>query len=123
KHMKSEIQIPYRHILCFSHLRWDFVFQRPQHLLSRFAKDTSVYFFEEPIFDALNGPYLSISKKGSKIHIIVPHLPEETEPFHINEMLTMLLDQFLMDVKVSHFAFWYYTPMAYAFTRKYHPKL
>ena len=24
-------------LLCFSHLRWDFVFQRPQHLMSRFA--------------------------------------------------------------------------------------
>ena len=25
-------------LLCLSHLRWDFVFQRPQHLMSRFAR-------------------------------------------------------------------------------------
>jgi len=39
-------------ILCFSHLRWDFVWQRPQHLMSRFARDRRVYFIEEPIFEA-----------------------------------------------------------------------
>lgn len=38
-------------ILCFSHLRWDFVWQRPQHLMSRFARDRRVYFIEEPIFE------------------------------------------------------------------------
>ena len=26
-------------LVCFSHLRWNFVFQRPQHLMSRFAED------------------------------------------------------------------------------------
>lgn len=29
-------------LICFSHLRWDFVFQRPQHLMSRFARDRHV---------------------------------------------------------------------------------
>jgi UDP-galactopyranose mutase len=27
-----------RTLVCFSHLRWNFVFQRPQHLMSRFAE-------------------------------------------------------------------------------------
>ena len=36
-------------LLCFSHLRWDFVFQRPQHLMSRFTREMSVVFWEEPI--------------------------------------------------------------------------
>ena len=40
-----------RPILCFSHLRWDFVWQRPQQLMSRFARDRRVYFIEEPIFE------------------------------------------------------------------------
>jgi hypothetical protein len=35
-------------LLCFSHLRWNFVLQRPQHLLTRAAKDYRVFFFEEP---------------------------------------------------------------------------
>jgi len=121
--MESLTEIPLKHILCFSHLRWDFVFQRPQHLLSRFAEDAIVYFFEEPIFDALNESYLSISKRGKKINIIVPHLKEEIDPQTANATLTTLLDKFLRDVKMDDWAFWYYTPMAYAFTNKYKPKL
>src|SRR5438552_17341569 len=39
-------------LLCFSHLRWDFVWQRPQHLMSRFARDREVFFVEEPEFRA-----------------------------------------------------------------------
>ena len=36
-------------LICFSHLRWDFVTQRPQHLMRRFAADRRVFFWEEPI--------------------------------------------------------------------------
>jgi len=39
-------------LICFSHLRWDFVFQRPQHLMTRFAKGRKVIFWEEPILTA-----------------------------------------------------------------------
>ena len=35
-------------IVCVSHLRWDFVFQRPQHLLSRAAREGRVLYVEEP---------------------------------------------------------------------------
>ncbi len=43
-------------ILCFSHLRWDFVWQRPQQLMTRFARDRRVYFIEEPVFEDAAGP-------------------------------------------------------------------
>jgi UDP-galactopyranose mutase len=36
-------------LLCFSHLRWDFVYQRPNHLMARAAKSRRVFFIEEPI--------------------------------------------------------------------------
>ncbi|TCK85301.1 glycosyltransferase [Albibacterium bauzanense] len=121
--MESLTEIPLKHILCFSHLRWDFVFQRPQHLLSRFASNAIVYFFEEPVFDALNENYLSISKRGKRVNVIVPHLKEEIDPQAVNATLTTLLDKFLLDVKMDDWAFWYYTPMAYAFTNKFKPKL
>lgn len=39
-------------VVCFSHLRWSFVFQRPQHLLSRCARERRVFFVEEPMFSA-----------------------------------------------------------------------
>ena len=31
-------------VICFSHLRWDFVYQRPQHLLTRCAAERRVFF-------------------------------------------------------------------------------
>src|SRR4051794_31097609 len=37
-------------LLVFSHLRWDFVFQRPQHLMTRCARHRTVHFVEEPRF-------------------------------------------------------------------------
>ncbi len=39
-------------LIVFSHLRWNFVFQRPQHLLSRLAQERPVIFVEEPIVNA-----------------------------------------------------------------------
>jgi UDP-galactopyranose mutase len=36
-------------LIVFCHLRWNFVYQRPQHLLSRLARDWRVVFVEEPM--------------------------------------------------------------------------
>ncbi len=49
-------------VFCFSHLRWDFVFQRPQHLMTRFARNGRVFFIEEPTF--IDGPsYIDVSDR------------------------------------------------------------
>src|SRR4051812_43201686 len=67
-------------LLCFSHLRWGFVFQRPNHLLTRFAKHQRVFFIEEPIF--IEGEdRLHIENYSEKLFVVTPHiqqgLPEE----------------------------------------------
>src|SRR5918993_979707 len=49
-------------LVCLSHLRWDFVFQRPQHLMTRAARDFDVLFFEEPVDDSAGAPWLSLSR-------------------------------------------------------------
>lgn len=36
-------------MVVFCHLRWEFVYQRPQHLISRMAKNFKILFVEEPI--------------------------------------------------------------------------
>ena len=62
-------------LICFSHLRWKFVYQRPQHLMSRFAKHRRVFFVEEPLFDA-DLPEMRISVcPDTGVHIVVPALP------------------------------------------------
>ena len=62
-------------LIVFSHLRWDFVYQRPQHLLKRSARDRRVFFVEEPVFD--NGSMcLDVSERENNLKVVVPHLPE-----------------------------------------------
>src|SRR3954454_633133 len=39
-------------VVCLSHLRWDWVWQRPNPLLSRCARSHRVFSVEEPIEDA-----------------------------------------------------------------------
>jgi glycosyltransferase involved in cell wall biosynthesis len=109
-------------LLCFSHLRWDFVYQRPQHLLSKFAQYLTVYFLEEPMFDAEDTAYLEFSKKEN-IMVGVPHLPEGLSEQQNNALLTKLLDQFLQARDLDDFAFWYYSPMPLAFSEKHLPKV
>src|SRR5215213_10529940 len=63
-------------LVCFSHLRWDFVWQRPQHLLSRAAKHYRVLVIEEPAYEAAVTPHMSISHRPGGITIAFPVLPE-----------------------------------------------
>src|SRR5262245_2979127 len=49
-------------IVCFSHLRWNLVLQRPQHLMTRAARTYDVVFFEDPVFDAIRSPRLDIRR-------------------------------------------------------------
>ena len=62
-------------LVCFSHLRWDFVFQRPQHLLTRSAKDRRVFFIEEPVFDQ-GSMRLEVAEREHGVRVVIPHLPE-----------------------------------------------
>src|SRR5437763_10651753 len=60
-------------LVCFSHLRWGFVFQRPNHLLSRFSKHQRVFFIEEPIFN--DGPdKLHIENFNKNLFVITPYI-------------------------------------------------
>lgn len=108
-------------LVVFSHLRWDFVYQRPQHLLSRFAKKRRVYFIEEPHFSNLpNSSYEKFSRDNN-VQVIVPTLPENLSQGEIWEELKMLVDQVLEDEAIDDFTAWYYTPMALPFTRHLNP--
>jgi glycosyltransferase involved in cell wall biosynthesis len=65
-----------RPIIVHSHLRWDFVWQRPQQILSRLAAHAPVLFVEEPIFlDDLSVGRLDISVPFGNVFRALPHLP------------------------------------------------
>jgi UDP-galactopyranose mutase len=103
-------------LLCFSHLRWDFVFQRPQHLLTRFAKRYAVVVWEEPEIRGSDAPRLAVRTDASGVRIVSPHLPEGLSPTARHLWLARLLDRFLAGEPAVAVR-WYYTPMMLAFSR------
>jgi UDP-galactopyranose mutase len=99
-------------LVAYSHLRWKFVWQRPQHLLSRFARKMPVLVVEEPepgagrddlrvrvdhgvtvitpILDGARGEHgFGPIANGHIRQLIAPFVPEGSDP-----------------------TYWYYTPMA-----------
>ena len=110
-------------ILCFSHLRWEFVFQRPQHLLTRFARTAPVVVWEEPI-DAEDGasPSLHIRPAAdcAAVTLVTPRLPHGGSEDERNALLKQLLDGYLAS-NTRRFVAWYYTPMMLPFSRHLDP--
>ncbi len=104
-------------LLCFSHLRWDFVFQRPQHLMTRLAQFSRVVFWEEAV-DSDNGEAHLVFRTDPKSGVIVatPHVPHGMATEQSTSTLRMLLDRFLADQSGDR-VLWYYTPMMLPFTR------
>src|SRR5215212_7524361 len=108
-------------LVCFSHLRWDFVFQRPQHLLTRCAKDRRVFFIEEPVYG--NGSMrLDVREEEGGVHVVVPQLPDGLRSeIAINAVMKEMTRQLFMDHDINEYVFWYYTPMALSFTDHFTP--
>jgi UDP-galactopyranose mutase len=108
-------------LVCFSHLRWDFVYQRPQHLLSRAARTRRVFFIEEPVFDG-GSMYLELSQRDCGVWVGVPHLPEGLQSSVALEAVQRgMIDRLFGERAIRDFVAWYYTPMALSFTRSLHP--
>lgn len=95
-------------VLCFSHLRWGFVFQRPNHLMIRAVRGRRVFYIEEPLFDA-DQAHLHTQVVSPGLLRVVPRLPQhEPDPeARINALLRELCER----EKVMHAIHWYYTPM------------
>jgi UDP-galactopyranose mutase len=107
-------------LLCLSHLRWNFVFQRPQHLLSRFARERRVFFFEEPVYGP-GLPRLEVTQSPEGVWVAVPHLPEGMDEQQVVAAQRMLLDEMMAGHAVTRYVSWYYTPMALPFSRHLSP--
>ncbi len=105
-------------IICFSHLRWNFVYQRPQHLLTRAAAHAKVYFLEEPIYEQHRlAPELKAETQPSGVTVLVPLLPAGTPSASAIALQRMLLDQWMRESRIeNNFYAWYYTPMALSFS-------
>ena len=106
-------------IVCFSHLRWDFVFQRPQHLMTRFARTRTVVVFEEPV-PAQSGMAMGVDLRrcaASGVVVATPRLPEGLDGACRTAVLRQLLDEVLAGQSIEHPVLWYYTPMMLPLSR------
>lgn len=108
-------------VICFSHLRWDFVYQRPQHLMSRFGKERRVFFIEEPIFDGFKAHW-DISERETGVFVCVPHLSSETKPDSIDVMMLYLVNLLISEQAVEDYILWMYTPMMLPWWKELKPK-
>ena len=110
-------------VLCLSHLRWGFVYQRPNHLMSRCARDRRVFFVEEPIHEATATPHLTFEEVKPNLQVVVPRLPHGAPPHEAERLQRELLDRLVRDAKVRSPLLWLYTPMALGFARHLRPSL
>jgi hypothetical protein len=103
-------------LVCFSHLRWGFVWQRPQHLLSRAARLFDVLFIEELVCEAVASDELRLQTVAPGITVGVPVCGQDS-PYAGNQVQTRLISAFLRDHPSETRVFWYYTPAAVSFSR------
>lgn len=120
----------------FSQLRWNFVYQRPQHIIGRMSKDYRTFYFEEPediekqeyaeYLEKFNGNESAksdyhhyVSEEG--VNVIVPLL--QREDFHNIPLLENIMKKVYMDFSIAEDIFWYYTPMAMEYTSFFSPSM
>ena len=113
-------------LICFSHLRWNFVYQRPQHLMSRAAKLRRVFYFEEPVITTMHDKLSVHVDDINQVTVITPQLKEGSAPIvqeDFNRRMSELVDHFIEQNKINDYIAWYYAPMALAFTKHLTPRV
>jgi glycosyltransferase involved in cell wall biosynthesis len=105
-------------ILVHSHLRWDFVWQRPQQIFSRLAARHPVLFMEEPVWSA-EQPRVQVSQPFANVYRLVPILPIEQRDRAVDDqcasILPMAYDALASDPllggEILPLYEWFYSPM------------
>ena len=105
-------------IVVFSHLRWGFVWQRPQQFLSRFAKKHQILFIEEPFFDRPPGtePELTFHRVMPNVTVASPHVDQSWNrnpkmPQKLRELAQQAIDHMNENGEFDSPLLWYYSPM------------
>jgi hypothetical protein len=108
---------PGRDLICLSHLRWSFVFQRPNHLLTQCSRERRVFFVEEPVLldpaDAgRKGAELAIREVSPQLYVVTPQVQYGSD---VVAAQRELLQQLYQRQNISAPIVWFYTPMALEF--------
>lgn len=111
-------------LICFCHIRWNFVYQRPQHLLTRFSNYYRVFIIEEPLYDQPETGYQLESDPGNKNLFVVSMKVSVNDSKNagvcaIRKMIDTLIDIY----SIRDYILWYYSPMALPYSNHLHPVL
>ena len=110
-------------LIVFSHLRWDHVYQRPQHLMSRLADHYHVVFIEEPVHDEGTARFDCLPQ-GPHLDVLRPHTPVVAPGFHDDQLVVLrpLLADYLRDNHIDDYLVWFYTPLPLPLLVQLHPR-
>lgn len=110
-------------LIVFSHLRWNFVYQRPQQLLQRLGRHYRTLFVEEPVFDAI-GPWAEGSSPAPNVRVLRVHSAVAAAGFHDDQFETIarLLGEEIEREGIDDYSVWLYTPQALPLLNGLHPR-
>jgi beta-glucosidase/6-phospho-beta-glucosidase/beta-galactosidase len=121
--VESRSEVDVADLVVLSHLKWTWVWQRPQHLVSRFAKQRAIsgaqtWFVEEPVAGDVTVPQVKTEKVNGVVRawLVIPHEEAGTEHLTFDapgsEHYGELLATALQGAGVSAPEVLLYTPMA-----------
>jgi len=105
-------------VVCFSHLRWDLVLQRPNQLFGRCARERRTFFWEDPVFDPSlppGGAFLELSDASSILRVAVPRIPIGLDEQEVERELRRLFVEMLAKRSVHRPVLWFTSPAAFGF--------
>jgi UDP-galactopyranose mutase len=110
-------------LIVFSHLRWQFVCRRPQHLMTHLSRRWRVLFVEEPVRDA-GDARLESTTLNPNLELLVPHTPVDAPGFDDAQLplLAPLLDALRRERGIDRPIAWFYTPMALPLLARLQPR-
>jgi glycosyltransferase involved in cell wall biosynthesis len=111
-----------RVLVCYSHLRWNFVFQRPQHLIGRACKEFETIYFEEPIRADIDACREQVTEYDCGVSVVTPLVPNGLKDEEIVDAQRAMLERLIGGCEAEAI-FWYYTPMALSFSAHLEPSL
>jgi UDP-galactopyranose mutase len=106
-------------VVCLSHLRWGWVWQRPQHLLSRCAKKRRVFYVEESLHDGTTR--IEVQRTEHGVIVVTPHVPIGLTLQELDAVQQTLLDELFLQFEIDEYLLWVYAPMAAAWAEHLRP--
>lgn len=111
-------------LICFCHIPWNFVYQRPQHLLTRFSHYHRVFIIEEPRYNQRESEYeIHTEPENENLFIVSIKVSDGDSRAEPENVVKRLLDSLLAVHNVTNYILWYYSPMALPYSDHLRPNL